>query len=137
MSGAVVSVSLGTTFKEGDKVWAYTLVWLPYSGTLAEYVCVPAALVGRVPDGVTMAAASTVGVGSLTAEFGPYKAMQLPITAPEEGFPVLVYGASSNVGVFALSLLKAAGYHTIGHRVSTAPCMAHGGIGRSAVCRLP
>jgi NADPH:quinone reductase-like Zn-dependent oxidoreductase len=94
-------------------VWAYTLLGQPHSGTLAEYVRVPAAMVGRVPEGVSMAAASTVGVGSLTAAFGLYRTMKLPTTAPKEGFPVLVYGASSTVGAFAMSLLKAAGYRSI------------------------
>jgi NADPH:quinone reductase-like Zn-dependent oxidoreductase len=113
MSGTVVESSVGSGFSEGAKVWAYTLLGQPHSGTLAEYVRVPAAMVGHVPEGVSMEAASTVGVGSMTAAFGLYKTMELPTKALKEGFPVLVYGASSTVGVFAMSLLKAAGYRSI------------------------
>lgn len=113
MSGTVVAASDGATAKEGDKVWAYSLLGMPHSGALAEYVRVPDAMLGRVPDSVSMEGASTLGVGSLTAAFGLFRSLKLPTTAPSLGFPVLVYGASSNVGAFALALLKAGGYRAI------------------------
>ena len=70
-------------------------------------------MLGRVPEALSMESASTVGLGCLTAALGLFDSLGLPPTAAAGAPPVLVYCASSTVGAFALSLLKAGGYKAI------------------------
>jgi NADPH:quinone reductase-like Zn-dependent oxidoreductase len=85
-------------------------------GMCAEYVKMPGVMAARVPEHVDMEAASTVGVGALTALTGLFDGdkMNLPVQAEPTGqAPVLVYGASSTVGAYAISLLKGCGYRAL------------------------
>lgn len=99
----------------GDRVWAFTGLGLPASGTLAEYCLVPDDMLGTVPDGMSSDEACTLGVGSLTAALGLWKHLGLknePGAAPDNE-AVLVYGASSSVGSYAVQLAAIAGYHVV------------------------
>jgi NADPH:quinone reductase-like Zn-dependent oxidoreductase len=72
-------------------------------------------MLGTVPDGMSFDEASTMGVGSLTAALGLWKHLGLksePGSAPS-GEAVLVYGASSSVGYYAVQLAAIAGYRVV------------------------
>jgi len=78
-------------------------------GALAELVAVPRDHLERVPEGVSLDHAATIGVAAFTAlqsvrDHGRVAA----------GDRVLVVGASSGVGHFAVQLSKAAGAHVTG-----------------------
>lgn len=111
----LLAAEIYNKLRQNMQVWAFTLLGEHVQGAaFAEYVRVPAAMLGKVPPSVTMEAASTVGLGTLTAAMGTYKCLELPTTAAEPGkTPVLVYGASSATGVFAVSLLKNSGYRVV------------------------
>ena len=53
-SGTIAAAPPGSPWTVGDRVWAYTNIGKPYSGSFAEYVRVPGDVVGSVPDGVGM-----------------------------------------------------------------------------------
>jgi len=94
----------GQTFCLGDRVWAYTSLGLKHSGGFAQYCKVPDALVGRVPLGMSFDSACTIGVGFFTAAL-----LVTELGADVEDMkncPVLVYGASSSVGQYAVQLAK-------------------------------
>mmetsp|Transcript_19566 Transcript_19566/g.65723 ORF Transcript_19566/g.65723 Transcript_19566/m.65723 type:complete len:337 (-) Transcript_19566:495-1505(-) len=101
MAGTVEAVGEEAkgSFKEGDKVWAYTDLGKAHSGAFAELVRVPVDVLGHVPEGMAMETAATLGVGFLTAAFMFYDCIDAA------DCPVLVYGASSSVGTLAVQLL--------------------------------
>jgi NADPH:quinone reductase-like Zn-dependent oxidoreductase len=107
----------GSLFKPGDKVFGYTSLGEPHSGTLAEYCLTPSDMLAAVPPATTMEAASTVGLGALTAGLGLYAGLGLPFRGVATGVgkppAVLVYGASSSVGQYAVQLAKLAGARVI------------------------
>eukprot|EP00892_Ulva_mutabilis_P011848 jgi/Ulvmu1/9035/UM005_0127.1 len=115
MSGTVAAVPDGSPWKIGDRVWAYSDLGKPYSGSFAEYVRVPGDVLSPVPDGVAMDAASTLGVCTITAAIGLFTHMKLSYepAAEHSGTTVLVYGASSVVGIYGVGLLKIAGYRMV------------------------
>jgi NADPH:quinone reductase-like Zn-dependent oxidoreductase len=117
MAGTVAEAAHGSPFKPGDKVFGYTSLGEPHSGTLAEYCLVPSDMLAAVPPAISMEAASTVGLGALTAGLGLYAGLGLPFRAEATGVgkppAVLVYGASSSVGQYAVQLAKLAGARVI------------------------
>ena len=76
------------------------------TGTLAEYIVVPATGVVRKPDSLSHAQASTLGVAGLTAYEGIYDYRR-----PGPGDRVLINGASGGIGTFAVQMAKALGAH--------------------------
>eukprot|EP00899_Mesostigma_viride_P012241 jgi/Mesvir1/21017/Mv08072-RA.1 len=91
-----------TPLNVGDRVWAFTGLGKPFSGTLAEFVSVPASLCGRIPPGMSFESASTIGVGSLTAA----RLCWSHLEAGKVAAPVMVYGAATSVGQYAVQLCK-------------------------------
>lgn len=67
------------------------------------------------PANITLAEASTAGVGVITAFLGIFDGLNIPLVDPDN-LPsakdewVLVFGGASAVGKFAVQTLKAAGY---------------------------
>jgi NADPH:quinone reductase-like Zn-dependent oxidoreductase len=90
-------------FTLGDAVYAYS--WdNPQGGFYAEYVAVPAARVGHVPQGFTLAQAGAIGTTGLTALQGIDDALHL-----KSGQTVIVHGAAGGVGTVAIQLAKLRG----------------------------
>jgi NADPH:quinone reductase-like Zn-dependent oxidoreductase len=89
----------------GDEVFG----WSDHGGGLAEYIALPQDHVRPRPHNVTLEEAATVGVAAFTA-------LQMVRNKAHvaERDRVLVVGASSGVGHFAVQLCKAAGAHVTG-----------------------
>ena len=85
------------------------------NGAFAEYTAADADLVLRIPDDVTFEEASSVGIALLTAGQTLYQTLQLNLpTSPYKTlFPVLVYGASSSVGMYVVQLAKLSGLQVL------------------------
>ncbi len=106
-----------------------------------EYVTVPAYLVSRIPDGIPLQAAVTVPVNLVTVFHAVAKDLGLALPwprpagdekMPQRGRNILVWGASSSVGVFALQVLRHWGYTRI---LAVASARHHGylaGLGATA-----
>lgn len=103
VDGSGVVAELGsrvTRFKRGDRVYAYNFD-NPKGGFYAEYCCVPAKFVGRIPKQLDLERAGALCVLGLTAIQGVDDALRLG-----KGDSVIVHGASGNVGMIAVQLAK-------------------------------
>ena len=97
-SGTVASVGKAVTrFHGGEEVFGSTGFRF---GCHAEYVCVPEDGASRKPANMTLEEAAAVMFGGMTALYFLRKA---EVRAGER---VLIYGASSSTGVFAVQLAK-------------------------------
>jgi NADPH:quinone reductase-like Zn-dependent oxidoreductase len=107
--GTVVAVGDGVTgFAEGDPVFG--VVTKPFLGTgsLAQYVTVPAAVgVARIPGQLPVEHAGALGLAG-TAAMDSVTAL-----SPVSGETVLVSGATGGVGAFAVQFLNARGVSVI------------------------
>lgn len=110
-SGVVVSDKTGQ-FKKDEKVivTSYDL-GMNTSGGFAEYICVPAAWVVPLPNGLSLQEAMILGTGGYTAALAVYK-MEMCGQAPGMG-KILVTGATGGVGSHAVEILAKAGYEII------------------------
>jgi len=90
-------------FKLGDAVYSYS--WdNPNGGFYAEYVAVPAKLVGHVPPGMSLRDAGAIATTALTALQGIDDALHI-----RPGETLIMHGASGGVGSLALQFAKLRG----------------------------
>ncbi|MGF1571006.1 MAG: NADP-dependent oxidoreductase [Nodosilinea sp.] len=92
-----------STFKNGERVYAAGFL-NPKGGFYAEYAAVKAALVARVPDGLTTEQAGAMSGVALTALRGLDDTLNL-----KSGEAVMIFGASGGVGHMAVQLAKRMG----------------------------
>ncbi|KAI4721981.1 putative alcohol dehydrogenase [Aureobasidium sp. EXF-10727] len=86
------------------------------NGAFAEYVAVPARLVFRVPSGMPLQSAATLGLGLATVGLALFHGMHLPgkpWSPAEEAVPVLVSGGGTATGSLAIQVLKVSGFKPI------------------------
>jgi NADPH:quinone reductase-like Zn-dependent oxidoreductase len=103
VAGTVEAVGRSVTqFKPGDAVFGDTSE--AGFGGFAEYVCAPESTFVHKPDQISFEAAASVPVAALTALQGLRDCGQI-----QPGQKVLINGASSGVGTFAVQLAKAFG----------------------------
>jgi NADPH:quinone reductase len=105
-------------FAVGDRVAAYLRIGK--DGGYAEYSLVPAFTAFKIPANVSFEEASTVGLAAMTAALGLFAPDRLALPATpfnptrvEKSLPIVIYGASSSVGAYALQLAKLSGLYTI------------------------
>lgn len=109
LAGTVEAVGARVeAFAPGDAVFGWTA-----TGSLAEYVAVPADHLVRVPVGLSMAEAAALPTSGMTALQAWRDVARL-----RPGQRALVVGASGGVGHFAVQIAKAVGAHV------TAVCSA-------------
>lgn len=118
VSGIVHQVGPNVTeFQVGDKVAAYLRIGR--DGGYAEYSLAPVITTFKIPDGTSFEEASTVGLAGMTAALGLFAPDRLGLPSPfnpvsdANTLPIVIYGASSSVGAYALQLAKLAGLYTI------------------------
>jgi NADPH2:quinone reductase len=108
LAGTVLEDAAG--FRAGQRVVGM-VPWFDVAkdgiGTYAEITSAEPAWLAPVPDGVDLAAATTLGLNALTA------AQALDLLGLPAGATVVVTGASGGVGGFAVELAAAAGAHVI------------------------
>lgn len=95
-----------TDFAPGDRVHAY-VGSLGSNGTYAEYVSLPASLLAKVPDGLSLEQAAALPMGGLTAL---QCADRLRIFAPRA---VFVAGGAGGVGYLLIQLLALHGVRIV------------------------
>jgi NADPH:quinone reductase-like Zn-dependent oxidoreductase len=107
LAGDVSAVGEGVEeFSVGDRVVGM-IHWYAQGGSVgayAESVAVDADWLVPLPDELDYATAATIPLNGLTARQG------VDLLNPPKGAPVLVTGASSSVGGFAVQMLRAAGH---------------------------
>lgn len=87
----------------GERVWVWNGQWQRAMGTAAEHIVLPARQAVRLPDKTGFDAGACFGIPALTAIHG----VGLAEAAP--GRTLLVTGAASGVGHYAVHMAKAAG----------------------------
>ncbi|KAI9012318.1 zinc-binding oxidoreductase CipB [Hyaloraphidium curvatum] len=107
-----------TRIKAGDRVLVMPPLGTPGAGTFAEYSLGREELALKIPDSMDFGDASTVPVGCYTAVLGLFYKDYLGIAPPSQSsenskVKLLIWGASSSVGTFAVQLAAAAGFGTI------------------------
>jgi NADPH:quinone reductase-like Zn-dependent oxidoreductase len=104
--GAGTVAAVGTQvrgFKVGDEVYSYS--WdNPQGGFYAEYVAVPAKLVGHVPQGMSLKDAGAIGTTGLTALQGIDDALRI-----RPGETLIIHGAAGGVGSLAVQFARLRG----------------------------
>lgn len=119
MAGVVEAVGSDVTaFKKGDRVGAFLRIGAgDRNGGYAQYSIAPVNTTFKLADNVKYDDASTVPLTFATALVGLYSKLSLP--TPDEPSttkePVLIYGASSTVGICATQLAK------VSYRVAEQP----------------
>ena len=124
-AGIVEQVGTAVTHvKPGDRVTVLADEFHTRKSThsaFQQYVTVRAAGVSTIPDSISFADASVLPLGLTTAAGMLYETVTLNLTWPEIAKKasdnkevLIVWGGSSSVGVGAIQLAKASGYHAIG-----------------------
>jgi len=101
-------------FKAGDRVASFHEMLTPH-GAFAEYAVGPEATTFHIPDNVPFEEAATIPLAGMTAALGMYQRLGLPLPwlPAQERLPLVVYGAASAVGAFALKLAILSNIHPI------------------------
>src|SRR5690606_34587583 len=103
-AGTVVAVGRRVTrFKEGDRVYAFTL-GNAKGGAYAEYTAVKEENVSHIPGGLTTEQAGAMPVDAMTALRGLDDTLKL-----QAGESVMIFGASGGIGHLAVQLVKRMG----------------------------
>ncbi|KAK9366860.1 chaperonin 10-like protein [Lipomyces kononenkoae] len=125
-AGVVREVGKGVTrpFKKGDRICGFvhgSNSVQHEDGTFAEYIVAKGDLQMHIPDSLSFEEAATLGVGIVTAGQGLYQSLglRLPDQPSKENIPVLIYGASSAMGLMGVQFAKLSGY------VPIATCSPH------------
>src|SRR5580698_1052941 len=109
-AGTVVAVGPGVDMAAGTRVAGLVDGFDREFGTYAEQLIVPATSLAVVPDGLDLAAASTVPLNALTA----VQIVDLLGDAPADGDRLLVTGAAGAVGGYVASLAQDRGWQVTG-----------------------
>lgn len=115
ISGIVHSVGANVTnFRPGDRVASFHEM-LTSHGSFAEYAVGLAATTFHIPADVSFEEASTIPLAGMTAALGLYQRLGLPLPwlPAQERLPIVVYGAASAVGAFAVKLAGLSNIHPI------------------------
>ncbi|MEX2573127.1 MAG: NADP-dependent oxidoreductase [Balneolaceae bacterium] len=110
MSGVVQKRGFGARrFDAGDEVYAYARRPVVKWGTFAEYTVIPENYLSLKPQTVSHTEAGGIPLVGLTAYQSLYEAGGL-----QEGWTVLILGASGGVGSFGIQLARAKGAEVTG-----------------------
>jgi NADPH:quinone reductase-like Zn-dependent oxidoreductase len=109
-AGTVAAAGPGVDLPTGTRVAGLVDGFDRDYGTYAEQLIVPATILAVVPDGLDLAAASTVPLNALTAA----QILDLLGDAPADGNRLLVTGAAGAVGGYVAALAPDRGWQVTG-----------------------
>jgi acrylyl-CoA reductase (NADPH) len=111
-AAGIVEQSNDGRYRTGDAVlatgWGLSF---DHDGAYAEYLCVPAAWLVPIPEGLDTRSAMILGTAGLTAALAVHR-MLVNGQHPELG-PILVTGASGGVGCMAIGIFARLGYEVV------------------------
>lgn len=115
IAGVVDKVGANVTeFKSGDRVAAFHEMGKP-GGGFAEFAIAWQHTTFHIPQSTSFEEASTIPLASMTAALGLYSSLGLPQpwTPAKEPTPIVLYGAASAVGSYAIQLAKRSNIHPL------------------------
>jgi NADPH:quinone reductase len=103
-----------TEFRPGDRVASFHEMLSPH-GSYGEYAVGLADTTFHIPKHVSFEEAATIPLAGMTAAVGLYQrlGMPLPWLPAQERLPLVIYGASSAVGAFAIKLASLSNIHPL------------------------
>ncbi|KAI9793325.1 MAG: hypothetical protein M1833_000770 [Piccolia ochrophora] len=103
-----------TEFKPGDRVAAFHEMGTPH-GSFAEYAVSWDYTTFHIPRDISFEEAATIPLAAMTSAVGLYQRLGLPEPwrATTSPLPLIIYGASSAVGAFAVKLAMLSNIHPI------------------------
>ncbi|KAF2404656.1 GroES-like protein, partial [Trichodelitschia bisporula] len=114
IAGTIVSAhpSITAPLPKGTRVAAFHTMVTP-AGSFAEYALASAATTFPLPPGTSFEEGATIPLAALTAAVALFGELALPMpwahVEDEKKGPLVVYGASTAVGAFAIKIAKWAG----------------------------
>ncbi|KAM0326212.1 hypothetical protein ACHAQA_006809 [Verticillium albo-atrum] len=108
-------------FTKGDRVAAFHVMMTP-NGAFAEYALAPANTVFALPVAVSYEEAATIPLAAYTSAVALFDQLEFPSPWDAEALrngddkkkrPVIIYGASTAIGAFAIKLAQVANIHPI------------------------
>ncbi|KAL5481119.1 hypothetical protein ACEPAI_10060 [Sanghuangporus weigelae] len=117
VAGIIVKVGEGVTeYKGGERVAAFSIMRSGNNkyGAYAQYTVAPAATIFPIPDSTSFEEAATLPLAVGTAFIGLFKRLGIPEEPSGEQKGIIINGASSSVGSYAVQLAKRAGLFVIG-----------------------
>ncbi|KIJ47905.1 hypothetical protein M422DRAFT_205804 [Sphaerobolus stellatus SS14] len=109
-----------TKFKPGDRVIAFASRKTPRHSAYQTYTVALENRTVKLPESVSFEAGSTIPLAYTTAGAGfidalelPFPSLDGPLPAKPNGEPILVWGGSSSVGLYAVQIAKLAGFTVI------------------------
>ncbi|ROT37085.1 putative quinone oxidoreductase [Sodiomyces alkalinus F11] len=123
VAGTVESVGDGVVgFAQGDRVAAFHVMLTP-AGAFAEYALAPSHTVMHMPASVSFEEAATLPLAAYTAAVALFHQLEFPspwdaASAARDddgtpGRPLVVYGASTAIGAYAIKLALRANIHPV------------------------
>lgn len=115
IAGIVHSVGADVTnFRPGDRVASFHEMLTPH-GSFAEYAVGRESTTFHIPPTVSFEEAATIPLAGMTAALGLYQRLALPLPwlPAQERLPLVVYGAASAVGAFAVKFASLSNIHPI------------------------
>ncbi|GAM88127.1 hypothetical protein ANO11243_061580 [Dothideomycetidae sp. 11243] len=115
IAGIVHSVGANVyDFKPGDRVASFHEMMTPH-GAFAEYAVGLEATTFHIPPSLSFEEAATIPLAGMTAALGMYQRLGLPLPwlPAQSRLPLVVYGASSAVGAFAVKLATLSNIHPV------------------------
>lgn len=122
MAGTVEAVGEGVVgFRKGDRVAAFHEMMTPH-GAFAEYAVAPYHTTFHIPDSTSYEEAATIPLAAYTSVCALFQELEFPEpwsplakAAGKKGTksPLIIYGASTATGAFAIKLAAAANIHPI------------------------
>ena len=115
IAGTVVSGGSSVTdLHPGDRVAAFHRIRNTHV-SYAEYAIAPSHTTFHLPAHTSFEEAATIPLAAMTAAVGVYVRMQLPqpFTPVTKPLPLLIYGAASAVGAFAIKLASRSAIHPL------------------------
>lgn len=103
-------------FHKGDRVAAFHEMGAP-GGSYAEYALAHAHAVFHLPSHTSFEEAATIPLAAITAAVGLYQRLRLPLPwlpcTVDEQVPLIIWGAATAVGSFAIKLAKLSNIHPL------------------------
>lgn len=115
IAGVVVKVGAKVTeFKPGDRVAAFHEMRTPH-GSYAEYAVAYQHTTFHIPAKTSFEEAAALPLAAMTAAIGLYidQGLPQPWTPAKEPIPLVVYGAASAVGSYAVQFAQRSNIHPI------------------------
>ncbi|KAI0347680.1 GroES-like protein [Trametopsis cervina] len=116
VAGYVVRAGEGVTeFKGGERVAAFTRMMTkdPKYGAYIQYSVAPASTTFQIPDSTSFEEAATLPLSLMTAVIGLFTKLPIPETPSDDKRGIIIYGASTSVGAYAVQLAKRVGLFVI------------------------